>query len=150
MRTPNTCNHIFPFFLVIYPKVKLEGGSYITARINKLHNISCSIESQADVNIMWSLSGGDLSRLATVHSVVNHSISYNHTSVLKLTMEKKAALTSFPCEYSRQLDKYVCNSTLSCQADYSFNKSIKSVDTKQILFTFGKYHIKADSSVLSW
>ena len=148
MQTPN--NHIFPSFIVVYPKVKLEGGSYITARINKLHSISCSIESQADVNIMWSLSGGDLSRFATVHNVVKHSIlSYKHTSVLKLTMDKKAALTSFPCEYSRQLDKYVCNSTLSCQADYSFNKSVKSVDTKQILFTFGKYHIKADSSVLS-
>ena len=148
MQTPN--NHIFPSFIAVYPKVKLEGGSYITAGINKLHSISCSIESQADVNMMWSLSGGDLSRLATVHNVVKHTISYLHTSVLKLIMEKKAALTSFPCEYSRQLDKYVCNSTLSCQADYSFNKSINSVDTKQILFTFGKYHInKADSSVLS-
>ena len=121
--------------------MKLEGGIYITSRINKLQIIFCSVEAQADVNITWSMNGGDLSRLASMHNAVKHSTIYNHTSVLKLLMTKEEASQSYPCEYSRQLDKYICNSTLSCQAEYSFNKSIKSVDTKQILFTFGEYHI---------
>ena len=121
--------------------MKLEGGMYITSRVNQLQNIFCSAESQADVNITWSMNGGDLSRLASMHNDVKHSTIYNHTSVLKLRMTKEAALESYPCGYSRKLDKYICNSSLSCQAEYSFNKSIKSVDTKQILFTFGEYHI---------